>query len=71
VGLTTLPPSVSRLSNYVVSLTFHQPIGLHGLLRGIVLLFFFTLNYTQRQRAVVHTDKDVGLVIRNTVHTCE
>jgi hypothetical protein len=34
VGLTTLLPSVSRLSRQWGSLTSHNPIGLHGLLRG-------------------------------------
>jgi hypothetical protein len=33
-GLTNLPQSVSRLSNNVGSVTSHNPIGLHGLLRG-------------------------------------
>jgi hypothetical protein len=33
VGLTTLPPSVSRLSRQNVgALTSHNPMGLHGLL---------------------------------------
>jgi hypothetical protein len=42
VGLTALPPSVSRadcLEN-VESLTSHNPIGLHGLLRGSLYFFF-------------------------------
>jgi hypothetical protein len=35
VRLTTLPPSVSRLSREnVVSSTFHNTMGLHGLLQG-------------------------------------
>jgi hypothetical protein len=40
VELTTLPPSTSRLSNNVGSLTSHNPIGLQGLLMGIALLYF-------------------------------
>jgi hypothetical protein len=35
VGLTTLPPSVSRLSRQNVgALTSHNPMGFHGLLQG-------------------------------------
>jgi hypothetical protein len=35
VRLTTLPPSVSRLSKENVgSSTSHNPVGLHGLLQG-------------------------------------
>jgi hypothetical protein len=33
-GLTTSPPSVSRLSRNVVASTSHKPMGLHGLLQG-------------------------------------
>jgi hypothetical protein len=33
VGLTTLPPSFSRLED-VGSSTSHNPVGLHGLLQG-------------------------------------
>jgi hypothetical protein len=40
VGLTTLPPSVSRLSKkYVGTSTSHNPMGLHGPLQGY--LYFF------------------------------
>jgi hypothetical protein len=31
VGLTTLPPSMSRMSEYVGALTSRNPKGLHGL----------------------------------------
>jgi hypothetical protein len=44
-----LPPSVSRLSNNVGSLTSHNPIGLHGLL--LLLFFTFLVN-----TAVAHSD---------------
>jgi hypothetical protein len=33
VGLTALPPSVSRMSEYVRASTSHNPKGLHGLYR--------------------------------------
>jgi hypothetical protein len=33
VGLTTLPPSMSRMSEYVGALTSRNPKGLHGLCR--------------------------------------
>jgi hypothetical protein len=35
LGLTTLPPSVSRLSRQNVgALMSHNPVGVHGLLQG-------------------------------------
>jgi hypothetical protein len=34
VGLTTLPPSVSRMSENVGASTSRNPKGLHGLYRG-------------------------------------
>jgi hypothetical protein len=48
MGLTTLPPSMSRLSRLdnARSLTFHNPIGLHGLLRGLFFAFFLFANKT-------------------------
>jgi hypothetical protein len=42
VELTTLPPSMSRCLASVGSLTFHNPIGLHGLLRELLYFFTFT-----------------------------
>jgi hypothetical protein len=33
VSLTTLAPSLSRLSRYMAALTSHSPTGLHGLLQ--------------------------------------
>jgi hypothetical protein len=43
VGLTTLPPSVSRMSEYVGSSTSRNPKGLHGLYRDT---FTFTFIFT-------------------------
>jgi hypothetical protein len=41
VGLTTLLPSVSRLSEQNVGAsTSHSPNGLHGLLQGELYLFY-------------------------------
>jgi hypothetical protein len=37
VGLTTLPPSVSRMSENVGAPTSHSPKRLHGLYRGSLL----------------------------------
>jgi hypothetical protein len=47
VGLTTLPPSVSRLSNSVGSLTSHNPIGLQGLLQKQLHFTLLTNKWTQ------------------------
>jgi hypothetical protein len=41
VGLTTLPPSVSRLPNNVGSLTPHKPYRPPRPVTGIALLFYF------------------------------
>jgi hypothetical protein len=44
VGLTTSPPSVSRLSRQCGIVNISQSIGLHGLLRG-QLYFLLLLSY--------------------------
>jgi hypothetical protein len=51
IGLTNLPPSVSRLSNNVGSLTSHNPIGLQGLLRGYL---YFLLSHPLPGRTKEH-----------------
>jgi hypothetical protein len=43
VRLTTLPPSVSRLSDNVGSSTSSNAVGLHGLLRGIALFYCYIM----------------------------
>jgi hypothetical protein len=44
IRLTTLPPSVSRLSKQNVGASkLHNPMGLHGLLQGWLYLIFFNL----------------------------
>jgi hypothetical protein len=40
VGLTTLPPSMSRMSENVGASTARNPKGLHGLYREIFTYFF-------------------------------
>jgi hypothetical protein len=45
LGLTTLPPSVSRLSRQCGSLNISQPHRPAWPVTGIVLLYFFTLEF--------------------------
>jgi hypothetical protein len=45
VGLTTLPPSMSRMSENVGASTFRNPKGLHGLYRNNFYLFTY-IRYT-------------------------
>jgi hypothetical protein len=45
VGLTTLPPSVSRMSENVGGSTSRNPKGLHGLYRDNFTLPYLTLPY--------------------------
>jgi hypothetical protein len=55
----TLPLFFSRLSNYVRSLTSHNPIGLQGLLQGIALLYL---------RLGLLTEFFLSVVLTTTLH---
>jgi hypothetical protein len=50
VRLTTLPPSVSRLSRQNVGAsTSHNPMGPHGLLQGQLYLYLSTFRFYERE----------------------
>jgi hypothetical protein len=47
VGLTSLPPSVSRMSENVGASTSHSPKGLHGMYRDSFTFTFISHNYKE------------------------
>jgi hypothetical protein len=65
VGLTTLPPSISRMSENVVASTSRNPKGLRGLYRDSFKIkmrsCIFHLNFN-RYRVETHTGKNIGFI---------
>jgi hypothetical protein len=53
VGLTTLPPSVSRMSENMGASTSRNPKGLHGLYRDNFIFTFFTINSVTTESLLV------------------
>jgi hypothetical protein len=65
VGLTTLSPSVSRMSEHVRDSTSHSPKGLHGLYRDSFTFTKYQIAFSLRHEKM----KEMGTIIDIYVFT--